>query len=600
MRRGTSWTIVGALAALGAGCGGGGKYLGVAQARAQGERPSVEVALDRLEDVRVLGQQLDDLTTRTPVGAGAPWAARLDAIPADRAMALGEQARNRAPYDLVGTRVSLGKIYVLYNDEVLAAAAEYTGDLASVMDAVSELGVGGANKIKAKYEAVRTNRSEMAEIEGTIEGLEAEADRATTPDRRRNVIATQIASSKQKLAQLAESNAPSEKALFMEIAALRAHGPLNGETRPLAASLFSVAQHAARMEEEAQVTTQLAVLELDRAAPTMEQELQSMGERLVVSAARELGLSEGATRSARITVYADGGIYSSVAVSGLSPADTGPVQQSLMRRFDIIKDQIAAARATAATGDAMSRFEHDFFRALAEALGALSGLAYTPAPALPLPEIRAFAGGPAAPAPTGWETPAPAAPSAPSPQPSAAPLPAPQPAPTAPGVPVPPPPPGPEPQPSLECPPALCGGVISSNGVGKIALKMSGRDAATAIERRLAPKKDATHAQPSQNIGGVVLTFCGDQVCRVEVTVNPPVTAEGVGVDTKLSLLAKKYGQSKCQPVDAARFGIEFERLPGVFWISDKLDCEGIEDLDFWDRPLQGTVTTVIVGTMQN
>jgi hypothetical protein len=143
----------------------------------------------------------------------------------------------------------------------------------------------------------------------------------------------------------------------------------------------------------------------------------------------------------------------------------------------------------------------------------------------------------------------------------------------------------------------LCGGKISSNGVGQLTLKMPGRDAAKILARRIAPKTDASHAEPTENVNGVLVSFCQDFVCRLEVTVNPPATAEGFGVGSKFSQLAKKYGQSKCAPIDAKRFGVEFEKMPGVFWISDKLDCEGIEDIDFWDRPLPGTVTNVVVGT---
>jgi len=160
---------------------------------------------------------------------------------------------------------------------------------------------------------------------------------------------------------------------------------------------------------------------------------------------------------------------------------------------------------------------------------------------------------------------------------------------------VPPPPPPPD-----QCPAALCGGPISADGVGKIALKMGGRDAATALGKRLAPKTDATHAEPTDNINGVLISFCKDLVCRIEVTVNPPATAEGFGVGSKLSTLAKKYGESKCVPIDAKRFGVEFEKLPGVYWISNKLDCEGIEDIDYMDRPLPGVVTNVVVGTPTN
>jgi hypothetical protein len=143
----------------------------------------------------------------------------------------------------------------------------------------------------------------------------------------------------------------------------------------------------------------------------------------------------------------------------------------------------------------------------------------------------------------------------------------------------------------------LCGGKISSNGVGQVTLKMAGREAATLLARRIAPKTDASHAEPTENVNGVLISFCQDRVCRIEVTVNPPATPEGFGVGSKFAQLAKKYGQSKCAPIDAKRFGVEFEKMPGVFWISDKLDCEGIEDIDFWDRPLPGTVTHIIVGT---
>ena len=59
---------------------------------------------------------------------------------------------------------------------------------------------------------------------------------------------------------------------------------------------------------------------------------------------------------------------------------------------------------------------------------------------------------------------------------------------------------------------------------------------------------------------------------------------------------ASQAADSKCAPTDAKRYGVEFEKLPGVFWISDKLDCEGIEDIDYWDRPLPGSITLVVIG----
>ena len=115
------------------------------------------------------------------------------------------------------------------------------------------------------------------------------------------------------------------------------------------------------------------------------------------------------------------------------------------------------------------------------------------------------------------------------------------------------------------------------------------------INRRISPKVDANHKKPTDNIDGIFISFCAGMVCRMEATVSPPTTTKGLGVGSKLATVAKKYGQSKCSPIDSKRFAVEFEKLKGVFWISDKLDCEGIEDLDYWSRPCKGKVTSVII-----
>ena len=669
MKRVIVWIFAVSTAYIACGCGGGGKALAVATARAKDEQPSVEVCLDRLEDVRVLSLQLDDFALRTPVGPGAPWVERIKAIPADRAMAIGAEAQTHAPYDLPGSRVSASKIYVMYNEQILAEAAAYTGPYMSFMDGLAALGVPEAGKIKNKYDGVKANHMDIAETEGTIEGLEAEADLDTTPSRRKNAIAGQVEGLKKQLESLEERNATAEEALYAEITAMKARGPVGPDMQPLAATLFFVSQHAARMEEETMVTSRLAMIQLARALPALPQELQSMASRLMTSVMEELGQAADAARGAQINVSLDGGTLA-INVSGLGKVDPGAVQQSLMRRLTIVRDQVTGAPTTAAKSGAMARFEHDFFMALAEALGALSGNVYTAAADLPLPGVKAGTGpglgaapsGPGAGGgswgappptggygapPTGGTTPPTGGYGAPPtggygapptggtvppptggygapptggygappiggtvPPPTGGTVPPPTggtvPPPTGGTVPpptggtVPPPTGGTVPPPPTQCPASLCGGRISSNGVGQIALKMPGRDAAKALARRIAPKTDASHPEPTENVNGVMISFCKDLVCRIEVTVNPPATAEGFGVGSKFSQLAKKYGQSKCAPIDAKRFGVEFEKMPGVFWISDKLDCEGIEDIDFWDRPLPGTVKNVVVGTPVN
>jgi hypothetical protein len=606
MNRAMAWFCAVSAAYLACGCGAGGKTLAVAAARAKDEQPSVEVCLDRLEDARVLALQLDDFAFRTPVGPGAPWVEKIKVIPADRAMAIGAEAQTRAPYDLPGSRVSVSKIYVLHNEQVLSEAAGYTGQYVSFMDGLAALGVPEAGKIRNKYEGVKANRTDIAETEGTIEGLEAEADLDATPSRRKSAIAGQIEGLKKQLESLQERNATAEEALYSEIAAMKARGPVGPDAQPLAATLFFIAQHEARMEEETMITSKIAMIQFARVMPSLPQELQSMASRLLGSVMEELGQAADAARGAQINVSLEGGTLA-INVTGLGKVDPGAVQQSLMRRLTIIRDQVIAAPTTAAKAGAMARFEHDFFKALAEALGALSGNVYSSATDIPLPGVKPGAvagsvGAPGGPSPgTGsggeaWGAPPPPTGGYGTPPTTGGAKP-----PTTGGIAAPPtggtPPPPPPPPPATQCPATLCGGKISSSGVGQIALKMAGRDAATLLARRIAPKADASHAEPTENVNGVLISFCQDHVCRIEVTVNPPATAEGFGVGSKFAQLAKKYGQSKCEPIDAKRFGVEFEKMPGVFWISDKLDCEGIEDIDYWDRPLPGTVTNVVVGT---
>jgi hypothetical protein len=552
---------------------------------------------------------------------------RIKAIPADRVMAISAEAQRRPPYDLPGSRVAASKVYVLYNEQVLGEAAAYTGEYMSFMDALAGLGVPGAGKIRNKYEGVKANRTDIAATEGNIEGLRAEADLDATPSRRKEAIAIQIEGLEKELESLKERNTTAEEALYSEIEGMKARGPVGPETQPLAATLFFIAQHSARMEEETMVTTRLAMIQLARAMPNLPQELQSMATRILSSVMAELGQTADAARGAQLSVSLEGGALA-ISVSGLGKVDPGAVQQSLMRRLTIIRDQVTAAPTTAAQSGSMASFEFEFFKALAEALGVLSGNVYASAADLPLPGVsgggapgvggqQAWGAPPtggAVPPPTGGFGAPPTGGAVPPPTggfgapPTGGAVPPPTGGFGAPptGGAVPPPtggvvPPAgggaPPPPPPTQCPAPLCGGKISAAGVGQITLKMPGRDAAGLLARAIRPKTDANHAEPTENVNGVLISFCQDKVCRIEVTVNPPTTAEGFGVGSKFSQLAKKYGQSKCAPIDAKRFGVEFEKMPGVFWISDKLDCEGIEDIDFWDRPLPGSITNVVVGT---
>ncbi len=620
--------------------------------RSKGETPNIEVCLDRISDIEMLQQQVDDFVYRSPMSENTPWVDKIVVVPPEKAVAITQKLQSVPPYNLPGTQVPPSKIFVIYNEEVLAESTAFIGNHLSFLNAMDGLGVPEGSKIKNKYEGVKANRVDIAAIEGEIEGLKAEAKLDSTPSRRKSTIASQIERLEVNLESLLSRNETVETALFTEIDALKARGMVGPEAQSIAQNLFYVAQHLARMEGESLVTTQVVSIQLLRAMPQLPQELQTMAQRAIGDVLVELGQPVAAAQNASISVQLqDGGL--SVSVSGLQTVDPMVVQQKLTAKLTGIKDRVMSAPAAASTGASIAKFEFKFFSEMANALGASSGNTFSSALTFAVPAaipgsasggFSVGAGTQPQPAAGGYgTTPQPGAggygtqpqpgaggygtqpqpgaggygtqpqPGAggfgTQPQPGAGTQPGasgtggfgtqPQPQPGAGTTPPPPPPPTTPPPvapPAADkCPDSVCAGKITNTGIGQVTLGMKGVQAAQVIGKRIAPKVDADHKKPTANVNGIYVSFCNGSVCRMEATVAPPTTPEGLGVGSKLQKVAKAYGQSRCKPIDSKRFGVEFERFPGVFWISDRLDCEGIEDLDFWDRPCKGNVTAIIV-----
>ena len=83
----TLMTLLAVVGFLSIGCGGGATTAKAAK-RAKGEQPSIEVSLDRIEDLKLLQQQLDELIIRSPLSANAPWVAMVREVPPEKAAAI--------------------------------------------------------------------------------------------------------------------------------------------------------------------------------------------------------------------------------------------------------------------------------------------------------------------------------------------------------------------------------------------------------------------------------------------------------------------------------------------------------------------------------
>ena len=317
-------TLLSVAGYLSIGCGGGATTVKAAK-RAKDEQPSIEVSLDRIEDLKLLQQQLDDFIIRSPLSANAPWVAMIQQVPPEKAAAIISQVQSRAPYDLPGTSIPPSKVLVIYNEEVIIESTSFIGDYLNFMTALEGLGFPEGSKIRNKYEGVKANRTEIANLEGEIEGLEAEADLDSTPNRRKSMIASQIERIETNIEALEERNKTAQDALFGELDSLKSHGMVGADLQPLASSLFFVAQHVALMEDEAMITSKLVGIQLLRSIPNLPQELQGMAKRLMGSVMAELGQQSAAAQNANIDIkIQDGSLM--ISVSGLERVDPGAVQ----------------------------------------------------------------------------------------------------------------------------------------------------------------------------------------------------------------------------------------------------------------------------------
>ncbi|MBN2494727.1 MAG: MFS transporter [Deltaproteobacteria bacterium] len=261
-RKAAAWTRGLAAAAVVAGAA-----FGIYQYSSFCDSPDRELLSDRLADVRaVQGQK--ELCLTLPLESQAAWAGKLADIPRKWAEARAEELREGDLYARAGVQIPLLKIYRLYNDEVLTAPAEAKGK--GFVDLLAATGLDGAAEIPLLYRKVSAGRKKLAQLQNVSEAGEASS----------------IA------ARLAEQTDADEKELQERIAALGAAiaaarekraGREDGQAddpREQIEALFKVAQHLARVEEEA--------LLVSRQAAEQARALGDEGRELMASAG-ELG-----------------------------------------------------------------------------------------------------------------------------------------------------------------------------------------------------------------------------------------------------------------------------------------------------------------------
>ena len=188
------------------------------------EKPDMVVCQDRIEDVEKAREQMKDFLVNTPVSRDPESVKKIKKIAKKDSIKIVEELEARAPYSASGTFVRPLKIYRIYNERFLAQAGGGQGDFENFMTALGGLGFPEGVEIPALYAKLPGTGADRA---GLIDKIKALGDHEPF-----------------KVGD-EEEKEPENKALL-----------------DLGKTLFVVAQHQARMMEEAVVTTRLVAEQL--------------------------------------------------------------------------------------------------------------------------------------------------------------------------------------------------------------------------------------------------------------------------------------------------------------------------------------------------
>lgn len=233
------------------------------------ESPSLDVALDRTEDLAAALELVDRLLTQTPLSPGDAWLGKLALTDAE-SKKIREELRQKPPYDAsAGYEIPIIKIYRVHLEHVLEEAKNGGSDYPSLLDAVGALGAD-SKQFKAHWRDVQDKTQIFLDADAEYEKVLKEA---YPPGRARNPLqdppAVQKASQARNEAKDALRDA--EKALERDIESIKQGG---GDSAALAAVTAGVSV-AYRIDLEALAMLPIIAVQVVRSLPSAKDALSA-------------------------------------------------------------------------------------------------------------------------------------------------------------------------------------------------------------------------------------------------------------------------------------------------------------------------------------
>jgi|GEM_PF-2428076 len=230
------------------------------------ESPSLEVALDRTEDLAVALELVDQLLTQTPFSPGDEWVNKLP-LTDSRAKQIREDLRQKPPYDAsAGYEIPVIKVYRVHLEQVLAGAKGGT-KYASLLEGAGALGAD-SGKLKDHW----------VDYQGSIKSFlvadaayEEALKRAYPPGSSRNPLndPPAVREAAQARSDAKDALRSAEKGLERDIEAIKKGGGDAGALQAITAGV-SVAY---RVELEALAMLPIIAVQAARSLPSAREEL---------------------------------------------------------------------------------------------------------------------------------------------------------------------------------------------------------------------------------------------------------------------------------------------------------------------------------------
>jgi hypothetical protein len=348
------------------GCGGMMNSIKSAQ-MAMSEPASLEVSVDRIEDIYQGLLQVDQLLFRTPIDENSAWVQELAGISQPAANAFLSAQRASGPYSVPKRNVPGIKVYRLHTQGVLERAAGSEARFPSVIDALGALAGAKGLELGTAYREWSAERVNLELMRTKIDELEDEGDRKGTTDARKTEIEAETATIEAAM-EGAETQLDTRKAALSASAAqLGAVRPAADQVK-LAGNVFLVLQHIARIELESATAATMVVIQAPQAIPGLPGELTELAKRWLKEMVTEIqgvGAQFDPSRSLKIG-FSKSGVE--LNVEGLP--NSAELSDRLFSRVSRFYNQVMSAPGRASDIAGLVGFQAEILSSLATGFAA--------------------------------------------------------------------------------------------------------------------------------------------------------------------------------------------------------------------------------------